>query len=310
MRILILGGTGWVGHHVAIHFHRADYQVTVASRGKKQEFISELPRDIALLSLDKTRESEMAAVFKTAYDIVVDTVPTEATIDLIVKYAPRLKQYIHCSSTGGYAPLPFIPGDETMPYSGSFGAGWKQKCVVDTKVMQLFQEQGFPATVIRPCYISGPGMLPLDNQGGRRNDFIKDIVNNITLDLPDDGLALLQPIHVADLGWSFLLAAETSRSIGQIYNICLKKAVTLTRYLEITAAAFGRKAAINYLPLEAMLKKYQGKIDETGLRFMAAHMCFDIGKARTQLGFQPRHTTEATIEETARWAAIKTGCII
>src|ERR1035437_6065504 len=136
MKILILGGTGWVGHHSAIHFHRAGYQVTVAARGKKQEFISELPRDIALLSLDKTRDSEMAAVFKTAYDIVVDTVPTEATIDLIVKYASRLKQYIHCSSTGGYAPLPFVPGDETMPYRGSFGAGWKQKWIVDTKVIQ------------------------------------------------------------------------------------------------------------------------------------------------------------------------------
>ncbi|MCX6992555.1 MAG: NAD-dependent epimerase/dehydratase family protein [Kiritimatiellaeota bacterium] len=310
MKILILGGTGWVGHHCAIQFHRAGYQVTVAARGKKQEFISELPRDIVRLSLDKTREPEMAAVLKTAYDIIVDTVPTEATIDLIVKYASRLKQYIHCSSTGGYAPLPFIPGDETMPYLGSSGAGWKQKCIVDAKVMRLFHEQGFPATVIRPCYISGPGMLPLDNQGDRRNDFIKDIVNNIALDLPNDGLALLQPIHIADLGWSFLLAAETSRSIGQIYNICLEKAVTLTRYLEITAAALGRKAAINYLPLEAMLKKYQGKINETGLRFMAAHMCFDISKARTQLGFQPRHTTEATIEENARWAAVKTGCSI
>ena len=115
MKILILGGTGWVGHHCAIHFQRAGYQVTVGSRGKNQEFIAELPRDIERLSLDKTREPEMAAVFKTAYDIVVDTVPTEATIDLIVKYASRLKQYIHCSSTGGYAPLTFIPGDETMP---------------------------------------------------------------------------------------------------------------------------------------------------------------------------------------------------
>ena len=169
--------------------------------------------------------------------------------------------------------------------------------------MRLFHEEGFPATVIRPCYITGPGMLPLDNQGGRRKDYISDIIAEKTLDVPDNGLALLQPIHVKDLAASFRLAAQTHRSIGQIYNICLSHAVTLIRYHEITAAAFGKKAHLNFMSVDDMLKKYAGNIHETGLRFLATHMCFTIEKAIRDLGYQPHCTPEEAIAETARWAA-------
>ena len=108
-----------------------------------------------------------------------------------------------------------------------------------------------------------------------------------------------------DLAHSFLLAAEATRSIGQIYNICLEKAVTLNRYLEINAAAFDTAPTINHVPLEEMLKKYGDKINQVGLRFMAAHMCFDISKAKEQLGYCPEYSTEEAIGETALWAANK-----
>lgn len=122
--------------------------------------------------------------------------------------------------------------------------------------------------------------------------------------MPDNGLALLQPVHVLDLAKSFLLAAEVPhRSIGQIYNICLSHAVTLNRYHEITAAALGRKVHLNHMPLEDMLKKYEGEAYDIGMQFLATHMCFTIEKAVRDLGYKPHCTPEEAIEETARWAA-------
>jgi len=235
--------------------------------------------------------------------VVVDSVPQENTIKGIARHAKGLKHYIHCSSTGGYAPLPFVPADETAPYGG-FAEGWMVKRVLDNLAMNLFLETGFPATVLRPCYISGPEMPPLDNLGGRRTDFIADVRAEAELDVVNDGQALLQPVHVKDLARSFLLAAEAPRrSVGQIFNICGERAVTLNRYLELTAGAFGLKARLKHLPLEEMLRKHAGHIHEVGLRFLALHMCFDISKAKERLGYRPVHSVEATIEENARWAA-------
>lgn len=305
MKVLVLGGTGWVGHSIARIFSEDGAAVAACSRGKNAGFTANLPKNIRILRADKNNDAEMRQILAEPYDVIVDSVPTEAAIDLIVAHAKNLKHYIHCSSTGGYAPLPRIPGDETMPYHGFMGDGWKQKSIVDSKVMGLFHQKGFPATVIRPSYITGPGMLPLDNLGGRRQDFIPDILTGKTLDLPNDGLALLHPVHFEGLARSFFLAAHQPRSIGETYNICLDKAVTIRRYVEINAGAFGRTAGIALVPLDKMLEKYKGVCSPVGLCFLANHMCYDISKARRDLGYEPPMSTEEAIEETALWAMQK-----
>jgi len=300
---MVFGGTGWIGHKIARDFVAAGHQVSICSRGGNNNFAGAVA-DIETIHADKKSIPELASIFAARkYDVVIDSVPQENTIRGIFQYARGLKHYIHCSSTGGYAPLPFIPCNETAHYEGYDGYWKSGKKAFDNLALELCSREGFPATILRPCYISGPGMLPLDNLGGRRTDFISDIQHNVTLDVVNDGQALLQPVHADDLARSFLLAVQVpQKSIGQVYNICLERAVTLDRYLEITAAALDTVPVINHLPIEMMLAKHAGHINEIGLRFMAHHMCFDITKAREQLGYVPEHTTEETIEENACWA--------
>ncbi|MBO7741171.1 MAG: NAD-dependent epimerase/dehydratase family protein, partial [Victivallales bacterium] len=173
------------------------------------------------------------------------------------------------------------------------------KAIVDSDVMERFHRDGFPATVIRPCYITGPGALPLDNLGGRRRDFIPDIINGVELPLPNDGQALLQPIHVEDLAASFVLALANPVSKGQIYNITLDHALPLNRYLQLNGEALGCTVKIRHVPLPQLLEEYPS--DPIGMRFLATHMCFTNAKARRELGYSPRHTPEDAVRQTARW---------
>ena len=302
---VVFGGTGWVGHNVALMLQEEGYDVTICARGKFQSFTGNVS-SIKNIAADKDDEETVRKIFEDAvYDLIVDTIPRLKTISYIRKYAKGLKHYIHCSSTGGYAPLPFVPCDETAPYIGfDKTSGWRTKALVDAEVLNAFATEGFPATVIRPCYITGPGMLPLDNLGGRRKDYISDILAEKVLDVPGDGQALLQPIHVKDLAKSFILAARNPhRSTGQIYNICLSHAVPLWKYHELTAAALGKKVHLNFMSVEDLAKKYEGEVHEIGLRFVATHMSFTIEKAIRDLGYKPHCTPEEAIEETAIWAA-------
>jgi len=309
MKILLFGGSGWLGHHIALELAAKNYDLTIVTRGKKQTFLQEIA-NLHVVTADKSDEAAMKQIFETAYTHVIDTVPTEKSIELIHKYASHLQHYLHCSSTGGYAPLPFIPCNETVFYNGfAPGTGWDQKRIVDNQVLQLFRENGFPATVIRPCYITGPGMLPMDNLGGRRTDFIADIIAEKTLDLPENGKALLQPIHVRDLAHSFYLGlVHPDAAIGQVYNICLSHAFSLNDYLALTASVFNRKPVINYMSVADMLKKYGSSINEIGLKFLVEHMSFTIEKAARDLEYKPSHTPEEAVIETALWAAKVTNC--
>jgi nucleoside-diphosphate-sugar epimerase len=304
MKVIVLGGTGWVGHNIVREFVTEGHDVAICSRGRKTTYEDAVPGGVRRVTGDKQDADSMEAVLSDSYDCIVDTLPTEASIDHVARFAKVGTRYLHCSSTGGYAPLQRIPADETHPYNDFMG-GWGQKGIVDAKVMDLFQRQGFAATVLRPSYITGPGLLPLDNLGGRREDFVDDLLREQTLDLPGDGLALLQPVHVQDLARAFVLAARCSQSVGQIYNISLERAVPITRYMELNAEALGRRAVINPMSVADMLEKYGDRVDRVGLHFFATHMCYDMAKARTQLGYVPRWTTEQAIAETVQWAAEK-----
>lgn len=301
-KVMVFGGSGWMGHNIVLDMVKHGYDVTICARGQKSKYLDRI-KDVRIIHGDKKDENFIKELFAAEdFEYIIDGVPTMESIAHIFKYAKNVKHYVHCSSTGGYAPLPFLPCDETAPYGGfDANSGWAAKAKYDNEVLRLYKEHGFPATVIRPCYITGGGdYVPLDNLGGRREDFIPDILAEKTLDLPDNGLAMLQPIHVEDLAVSFRLAIEHPVSIGQVYNITLDHAVTIKRYIELNAEALGKKAHINFIPLEEMCKKYEKEINPTWLRFFATHMCFTNEKARRELEFKAAHTAEETIMGTAR----------
>lgn len=303
-KVIVFGGTGWVGHYIVFDLIAHGYDVTIASRGQRCEDYAVKVDGVRRVVVDKRSEADMQKLFEEKFDIVIDSVPTMDSIALIYKYAGKLRHYIHCSSTGGYTPLPFIPCNETARFHGEAGKGWGGKALCDAEVMHLFNTKGFPATVIRPCYITGGAdKLPIDNLGGRAPDFIPAVLKEETLEVADNGLALLQPIHVEDLARSFRLALENRCSIGERYNICLDHALTVKDYLELTAEAVGKKCNLEYVPLEELVARYPDK--EVGLRFFATHMCFSIEKARKEINYIPEHSVEGTIVETARFAAAR-----
>ncbi|MCQ2380250.1 MAG: NAD-dependent epimerase/dehydratase family protein, partial [Victivallaceae bacterium] len=210
MKVLVLGGTGWLGHHVVRKFVAAGHEVLAGCRGGKKTYLADCA-DLPIAHFDKTNEEDMKRVLASGYEVVIDTVPGKVTMDLIAKYAVGLRHYIHCSSTGGYTPLPYVPCDENAPFGGfSFGGGWTEKAILDSYAMELHAKTGFPATSIRPSYITGIGMVPITNLGGRENDFMANVIAGKITDLPNDGQALLQPGWAEDLAMPTRATAQPS----------------------------------------------------------------------------------------------------
>ena len=299
MKVLVLGGTGWVGHNIALAFYRAGHEVTIFTRGKKGHFdadVAFLPHVIG----DKTDGATLRQILSSEFfDTVIDSVPHPVSIALLSNMRNLYGRYLHCGSVGVYTPLQYLPGDENHPFGQKVYDGFEGKITADAAGFKYAEAGELKLTILRPSCIAGPGKLPLDNLGGRRNDFIPDIVAGKPLDMLNDGSTLLQVVHVRDLGRAFVLAAERSATIGQVYNICGPKAVTLKRYCEINAGAVAKTAEFNHLSFDAMIAKH-GEGIRGGLTFLAEHMCFDIAKAQRELNYNPEYSTEAAIAETAR----------
>ena len=42
MKVLLFGGSGWLGHHIALNLAAKKYDLTIVTRGKKQTYIQEI----------------------------------------------------------------------------------------------------------------------------------------------------------------------------------------------------------------------------------------------------------------------------
>lgn len=302
MKVLVIGGTGWVGHNIVLELAKRGHAPEIFTRRSEGHYHSAVACFPHITGNKLDEEKLTRIVIKGQYDAIIDSVPHPEPIRILSRLKDHYGRYLHCGSTGVYTPLQYLPADEKHPFATRVYEGFGGKVDSDRSAMEQMAKGNLKGTILRPCCITGPGKLPLDNLGGRRNDFIPDILQGETLDLPGEGNALLQIVHVSDLGRAFALAVEKEESCGEIINICGAEAVTLKRYCEINAEALNKKAVINLMDFEDMIAKYGEEI-RSGLTFLVEHMCFHIRKAEKLLGYTPKYSIEDAVAESARLTA-------
>ncbi|HOF61602.1 MAG TPA: NAD-dependent epimerase/dehydratase family protein [Candidatus Latescibacteria bacterium] len=307
MKVLLIGGTRFLGLAIANALHRHGHKAVVAHRGHTKAALPETAREIHVDVADQ--KSLENCLLAEQYDAVVDTILGAKTLEwMVTTLNGRIRQFVHCGSTGVYAPMKRIPATEedpceALPQYGGFGAKLEQ----DEVLMRAHRQTGFPATVLRPTNIYGAGDIPLDIWGARNPAFFRRLTRNQPVTLPNDGRALLQPGHVSELGEAFALALESPHSIGRIYNISSARAVELRVYLDILKGILKSSSPVDFASAELLLERYlpENKINEGGLRFVVEHMCVDISRARAELGFDPQISLEEGLAENLQWMCEK-----
>jgi 2'-hydroxyisoflavone reductase len=220
LRILVLGGTGFLGPHFVEAARAKGHALTLFNRGKSNptRFSGEEFKDIEQLRGD--RKSDMTALEgERRWDAVLDTsayIPADVTRSAKL-LAPRVGQYLIVSTISVYAKIDTPGQDETAPLAqltdptvteitGETYGGLKALCEQAAEA-----EMPGRVTVVRPGLIVGPG----DNSDRftywpARADRGGEIL------APGSAQDPTQFIDVRDLA-EFLLLTLEQRHIG-IYN--------------------------------------------------------------------------------------------
>ena len=157
LRILVLGGTGFIGPHQVRYAVSRGHHVTIFTRGRRQ---AELPASVEYLVGD--RNGQLDALKGKKWDAVIDNSATNP--DWVRQSAQLLKdsasRYMYVSSTGVFYPYRTTDIDETVQprttddppaETKSYGV---QKTLSEREVQQAFGDR---AIIIRPHFIVGPG---------------------------------------------------------------------------------------------------------------------------------------------------------
>ena len=274
MRILIMGGTRFIGVYLTKALVEQGHEVVLFNRGKKPapiEGIQQIHGDRQdIEQLEKLKEEQFDVIYDNNGRELSDTKP------LVELFKDQLKQFVYVSSAGVYLKsdqMPHFEGDAVDPNS-------RHKGKFETEA--YLAESGVPWTAIRPVYIYGP-----QNYNPLEAWFFDRIVRDRVIPIPGNGLHFTQFGHVQDLASAMVAVLGNPQAIGQIYNISGDRYVTFDGLAKAAAIAAGKSAdalkIVHYNPKDFDF----GKKKAFPLR--PQHFFADIHKAQTELNWQPEY---------------------
>ena len=299
MRILILGGTGFIGPHLVKHAVARGHKVTIFTRGRKDD--SMLPAEVERLVGD--RNGQLGALEGKKWDAVFDDSATNP--DWVRQSTALLQgnvaQYSFTSSTGVYYPYMKKGLDESTPPllegdmndgSAAFGVN-KAQC--EKIVLDTFGQGGI---VVRPSYIAGPG-----DTTDRFPYWPVRLVRGGEVLVPGKLDDTAQFIDVRDLAEFMVKLVEDKRS-GPFNVAAPRDPITIRAFVEEAARALDAKVTFTQVDdydflTENKIFSMVPWVLPTGNNF--GHTAISNARAKAAgLGFRPLATT---VRDTLAWWA-------
>ena len=302
MKVLVIGGTLFIGRGLVAALLKAEHEVTILHR-KPGHDLGKRVREIVVDRNDTP--ALQTALTGQKFDVVYDNVydwrrgTTAAQVEATARAAgDRLQRYVYMSSVAAYGDgLNHHEGDALAPdnHPDSYV---RNKAMSERALFRMHQRNGFPVVTLRPPYIYGPG-----NPYYREAFFWDRIRDNRAIVLPGDGRRLMQFVYVKDLIAAALKAAEDTHAIGHAFNVANLKPITQFDLVNILGDVAGKTPHIVRIPRPKILQMGGHPMGPNlyfGMYFDMPAITQVINKAQRVLKFQPTDFKEG-LKETYKW---------
>ncbi|MCG3149194.1 MAG: hypothetical protein PCFJNLEI_02654 [Verrucomicrobiae bacterium] len=291
MKLLVIGGSGFVSGTLARVARGAGHQVWTLTRGQRPA----LPGVTALVAdrQDPAAVERVLASTQTDWDLAVDCIgfkPADARQDIAV-FAPRARQLVFISTDFVYDPtrrqLP--QPEEPAHYVTADYGGDKRQCELE------FLNSDNSWTILRPCHIYGPGsLLGCLPEHGRDPQLLDTLRSGQPLRLVGGGLFRQQPIHVRDLAMLILSIAGKATTHRQIFNCAGPDIIESREYYRIVAEVLGVELRVTAVSMQEVSP-------------FLCHRIYDLGKLRQAGLTMPATPITAGLQEHTRSLLTQSG---
>ena len=227
MRILVLGGTYFLGRSFVKAAEARGDEVFFINRGNRREILSESELRNTYF-LDRHDIKALSEVDPGHIDVLVDFCAyNEGDIRLILENAGfSIGQYIFVSTTDVYrrgtGKLPVTEDAEleSRDFGGEAGGYILGKVALEKEVRKLISEKykGVHFTVIRPAFIYGD-----NNYAPREGIYFKWIIGAGQILSPSDSDGSFQMAYVKDVAEAIYLCCNNPDAFDRAFNVCSPK---------------------------------------------------------------------------------------
>jgi UDP-glucose 4-epimerase len=285
---LILGGSGFIGRHVAMGLVRRGALVTIADIAPPP---SDLPADYQPVTPGRVDWDALVGDHAVIHHYAWSTIPQtandapladlddnlRATVKLLEALRRRGGGRLVFSSSGGtvYGPLKRVPATEDHPLAPITAYG-VSKAAVELYLGFYRAHHGLDCRVARISNPFGAGQNAKAKQQGAASAFLFKALEGEEISIWGDGSVVRDYIHAADLTRGLIALAETPLE-GQgdlpVINLGSGVGISLNQIIETLRGPLGLVPRVRYLP---------------GRPFDVPASVLDITRAETLLGWTPR----------------------
>ncbi len=302
MKVLVIGGTLFIGRQLVKELRNVGHDVAVLHRQSKPGLALRIENLVADRNdPEAVRQVLAGRRFEVVYDNVYDWErgTTAAQVEATVRACgDRLSRYIFMSSVAAYGDgLNHYEGDALAPDNHA-DAYVRNKAMTERMLFRLHQKQGLPVVTFRPPYVYGPG-----NPFYREAFFWDRMRLGRQIIIPGDGHRLMQFVYVKDLVRALVRAMEVPNAEGEAFNIGDSRPLTQAELVQALSAAANKTANLVRVPRETILQAGGNPMGEPayfGFYFDLPPITEKMGKAARVLGVRPT-PFEAGLKETWRW---------
>jgi nucleoside-diphosphate-sugar epimerase len=253
MRVLVIGGTLFIGRLLVEELLKEGHEVAVLHRKPKHDWGRRVENIMADRNdADSVREALSTRRFEVVFDNVYDWErgTTAAQVEATVQACgDRLSRYVFMSSVAAYGDGlshkesdPLAPDYHPEPYVS-------HKATTERMLFRMRRETGLPVVTFRPPFVYGAG-----NPFYREQFFWDRLRAGRPIVIPGDGYRLMQFVYVNDLVQAMIRAMEEPRAEGEAFNIGEPKPLTQVEFVEKLAKAANVEPALVRVPRDIIVQ--------------------------------------------------------
>jgi len=284
MKLLVTGGSGFLGGYVLEEASRRGHEVVALARSEIAA-AAVAKRGAQPLAGDLNDPGRLPDVFSSAKCTSLLNIAS-----LGFGHAPAI---VAAAQAAGIDRAIFV---STTAVTTRLAARSKR---VRLDAERQIRESGLKWTIVRPTMIYG---APGDRNLSR---LLAVLARVPVLPVPGGGRHLQQPVHVADVADAVLSAVAEPATAGAIYDLAGPEPLPFAELLRISASAVGsrtRFVPVPLAPLVAAARCYERlaahpRIRAEQIQRLAEDKAFAIGDAVRDLGYAPRPFAEGILVE-------------
>lgn len=304
MKIIVIGGTGHIGTYLIPRLVKAGHEVICVSRKKSSPYDKQATwKAVKHIIIDRVKAEEQGVfgsqIKELKGDIIIDLIcfkPESATM-LVESLKGEVQHFIHCGTLwvhGHSSQVPTLESQERSPF-GEYGIN---KAKIESYLLSISRQKGFPVTILHPGHITGPGWLPINPVGNLNPETFIKLAKGEDIILPNLGMETVHHVHADDVAQAFMNTIENRQnSIGESFHVVSEQALTLRGYANAMARWFGQEAKLSFLSWEAWKQTVNQRDAELTWDHITHSPNGSISKAKKLLGYNPRYSSLQAVQE-------------